>query len=311
MAEDLSTPHLHALLVFKMAARHGSFTRAATALGISQPAVSRTVCWFEDSLGMQLFDRLHRGVRLTEAGSYLYEQVNLGLTLIEQAMGEVRKRGQTEQVTLAVSTATATWWLLPRMDRFKEAHPQIDIRCITTDTDPDLDTEGIDLAITLGRGEWSRFARWRIFDEDVFPVCSPEYAKTLGRNPTPQSLCSATLLHIEQRYRPRINWADWLARFSVSLPHNTKQFRFTDYSIVLHAALAGQGVALGWRHLVASLLAEGRLVRPLGEHVVTDQAIYIIASRVRQMRPAVATLRDWLLAEACSEAADGAGWQDT
>ncbi|NMG46116.1 LysR family transcriptional regulator [Aromatoleum toluvorans] len=301
MAEDLSTPQLHALLVFKMAARHGSFTRAAAALGISQPAVSRTVCWFEDTLGMPLFDRLHRGVRLNEAGRYLYEQISLGLTLIDQAMGEVRKFSESDQVTLAVSTATATWWLMPRVARFKQANPQIEIRCITTDTDPDLDADGIDLAITLGRGEWSRYTRWRIFDEEVFPVCSPEYARELGENPTPQSLCSATLLHLEQRYRSRIDWADWLAKFGVSLPRSTRQFRFTDYSIVLHAALEGQGVALGWRHLVGSLLQQGRLVRPLKEHVVTDYPIYIIASRTRHMRPSAVALRDWLLEESSSD----------
>ena len=154
MAGDFATPRLHALLVFEMAARHGNFTRAAAALGISQPAVSHTVCGLEDSLGIQLFDRLHRGVRLSDAGRYLYEQVNLGLTLIDEAMREVRKFSEFDEVTLAVSSATATWWLLPRMARFKQVHPEIEIRCITSDTDLDLD--GIDLAITLGRCEGAR-----------------------------------------------------------------------------------------------------------------------------------------------------------
>lgn len=304
MAKD-PTPRLYAVQVFAMAARHGSFTRAATALGISQPAVSHTVCGLEESLGVQLFERLHKGVRLSETGRYLYEQVNQGLLLIDEAMGEARKRGSADQVTLAVSTATATWWLLPRLARFKRDHDQIFIRCLTTDTDPDLEADGIDLALTLGHGDWSRFANWRIFDEDVFPVCSPAYARELGPKATPQSLCAATLLHLEQRYRPRISWSDWLAEFGVTLPRRTKHFRFTDYSVVLHAAMEGQGVALGWRHLVASLLEQGRLVRPLQEHVVTDQPIYIIASRTRHMRPAVVTLRDWLLSESRGDRADG------
>lgn len=295
MAKNSATPPLHALLVFEMAARHGSFTRAATALGISQPAVSHTVCTLEESLGIQLFERLHKGVSLSDAGRYLYEQVNLGLTLIDQAVCEVRKFSELDQVTLAISTATATSWLLPRLTKFKQAHPEIEIRCITSDTDLNLD--GIDLAITLGRSEGARHARWRIFDEVVFPVCSPEYAQKLGEMPTLQSLCAATLLHLEERYRPRIGWAEWFAKFNICLPRSTRQFRFTDYSVLLHAALEGQGIAIGWQHLVAPLLEQGRLVRPVAEQVVTDQPIYIIASRTRHMRPSVVTLRDWLLAE--------------
>lgn len=295
MVTNFTTPPLHALLVFEMAARHGSFTRAATALGITQPAVSHTVCALEESLGIQLFDRLHKGVSLSEAGRYLYEQVNLGLTLIDQAVCEVRKFSELDQVTLAVSTATATLWLLPGLTRFKQAHPEIEIRCITSDADLNLD--GIDLAITIGRSEGTRYRRWPIFDEVVFPVCSPEYAQKLGEKPTLHSLSTATLLHLEERNRPRIGWAEWFAKFDINLPRSTRQLRFTDYSVLLHAAMEGQGVALGWQYLVDPLLEQGRLVRPLAEQVMTDQPLYIIASRTRHMRPAVVTLRDWLLEE--------------
>lgn len=297
MAEDSISPRLQALLVFETVARHDSFTRAAAALGISQPAVSHAICGLEEKLGVQLFDRLHRGVRLSEAGRYLYEQVNLGLTVIDQALRETRKYSASDQVTLAASTATATWWLLPRAARFKQAHPQIAIRCVTADTDVDLSDEGIDLAITLGRGEWPRYARWRMFDEDVFPVCSPGYAPKLGKKPTPQSLSTATLVHFEERYRPRVDWTDWLGRFGVSVPRTGSALRFTDYSVVLQAAMEGQGVALGWRHIVTPLMEQGRLVRPLQEHVVTGHPIYIIAAANRPLRPSAVVLRDWLLAE--------------
>ncbi len=229
---------------------------------------------------------------------------DLGMTLIDDAVSEVRRLGASDLVTLSASTATATWWLLPRVARFKQANPQIEIRCITVDTDVDLGASDIDLAITLGRGEWSRYPRWRMFDEDVFPVCSPGYARELGQNPSPQSLCAATLLHFEERYRPRINWTDWLGKFGVSLPRNGMQLRFTDYSVVLHAALEGQGMALGWRHIVVPLLAQGLLVRPLAEHVMTGRPIYIIAAPNRQMRPAAAIVRDWLLEESRGDRAD-------
>jgi DNA-binding transcriptional LysR family regulator len=304
MADENHGLRLQALLTFEMAARHGSFTRAAAALGVSQPAVSHTICSLESGLGVQLFDRLHKGVRLSDAGRYLYEQVGLGLTLIDDAVREVRKFSASDLVTLSASTATATWWLLPRVAGFKRTHPQIEIRCITADTDVDVSSGGIDLAITLGRGEWSRHSRWRMFDEDVFPVCSPGYARELGDPVTLQSLCGATLLHFEERYRPRINWTDWLGKFGLSFGRTNMQLRFTDYSVVLHAALDGQGVALGWRHIVTPLIEQGRLVRPVAEHVVTGHPIYIIAAPNRHMRPATVTVRDWLLAESSADRFD-------
>lgn len=297
MATRFQQPAINNLIAFEAAARTGSFTKAADELSISQPAVSHAMRNLEAELGVKLFERRHKGVETTEAGQYLLEQVGLGLTLIDQAIREVRTMNQGRQVTLAVSTATATWWLLPRIARFKQLHPDVDLRCITTDIDLDLDRERIDLAITLGTGEFPRNLRWHFVDEEVFPVCSPAYLKRVPALRDPQSITRTTLLHLEERYRPRLDWPGWLARFGVTLARATKQFSFNDYSIVLQAALEGQGVALGWRHIVAPLIEQGLLVRPLKESVTTDQPMYIIASRAGRSRPDAMHLRDWLMAE--------------
>jgi DNA-binding transcriptional LysR family regulator len=222
----------------------------------------------------------------------------LGLTLVQQALHEVRQMSSTSQVTLATSTATATWWLLPRIARFKQVHPEVELRCITSDLDLDIDRERIDLAISQGAGEFPRHRRWRFVDEEVFPVCSPSYLQRNGPIAGPPALARATLLHLEERYRPRLDWAGWLSRFGVKPLRSARQFSFNDYSIVLQAALEGQGVALGWRHIVAPLVADGRLVRPLAESVTTDHPIYLIAARSGHLRSAAVTLRDWLLGEA-------------
>lgn len=298
MAERSRQSALNTLIVFEAAARHGSFTRAAEELRISQPAISHAVRALETDLGVELFERRHKGVAPTEAGRHLMEQASLGLTLIDQALRDVRKMHQGHQVTLAVSTATATWWLLPRIARFKQAHPDIELRCITTDTDPDLERERIDLAITLGAGEFARLRRWHFVDEEVYPVCSPAYAKRMAPLKDPQSLTRTTLLHIEQRYRPRVDWAGWLAHFGVTLPRATQRFRFNDYSIVLQAAIEGQGVALGWRHLVEPLVAQGVLVRPIAQTLRTDQPLYLVAARGGQLSEDAVHLRDWLIREA-------------
>ena len=300
MGRHASPTKLEALRVFEAAARTGSFTRAAEELQVSQPAVSHAMRALEHQLGVALFERRHKGVRTTEAGQLLFEQTSLGLTLIDQALGEVRGMAGGEQVTLAVSTATATWWLLPRIARFKARHPAVELRVITTDTDPDLARERIDLAITLGAGGFAGLQRWHFVDEAIYPVCSPSW---LQRHPglrNVAALARSTLLHLEERYaHPRLDWAGWLARFGVALDRaSTRQFRFNDYSVVLQAAIEGQGVAMGWQHLVEPLVAQGLLVRPLPQSVTTDQPIYIVASRRGKLRAEALALRDWLIEEA-------------
>jgi len=291
---------LNNLLVFEAAARNGSFTRAANDLGISQPAVSHAMRLLEADLGVALFERQHKGVQPTEAGQYLLEQVGMGLSLIDQALREVRSM-QAHQVTLAVSTATATWWLLPRIARFKQLHPGIELRVITTDTDLDMVRERIDLSITLGADDFASFQRWHFVDEEIFPVCSPKFLKA---NPLPdlKALARSSLLVLEERYKPRMGWKEWFSKFNVTLPRQPQMLRFNDYSIVLQAALEGQGVAQGWRHIVQPLIAQGLLVRPLQEIVVTDQPLYITAPRGKVLRTDVAHLKDWLVAEAAATA---------
>jgi LysR family glycine cleavage system transcriptional activator len=296
MSKRFQQPAMANLITFEAAARTGSFTRAADELSISQPAISHAMRELERELGVTLFERRHKGVETTDAGRHLYEQISLGLTLIDQALGEVRAMTPGPQVTLAVSTATAAWWLLPRIARFKQQHPDIDLRCITTDTDLDLGRERIDLAITLGTGEFPQHQRWHFVDEAIFPVCSPAYLQEHGPIADVQALTRASLLHLEERYRPRLGWSGWLARFGVS--RNTRLFRFNDYSVVLQAAIEGQGVALGWRHLVDPLIAQGLLVRPVTQSVTTDQPIYIVASRRGKLRAEAVFLRDWLVGEA-------------
>jgi LysR family glycine cleavage system transcriptional activator len=298
MAKRFQQPAMGNLITFEAAARTGSFTRAAEELAISQPAVSHAMRALEAELGVDLFERRHKGVQTTDAGRHLLEQLTQGLTLIDQALRDLRGMTTGHQVTLAVSTATATWWLLPRIARFKQLHPDIALRCITTDTDLDLEREHIDLAITLGNGDFGQYQCWHFVDEEIFPVCSAAFVQRSGPLRDLSALTRATLLHLEERYRPRLDWQGWLARFGVKLGRGNKVFRFNDYSIVLQAAIEGQGVALGWRHLVAPLIAQGLLVRPFAQSVTTDQPIQIVASGKGSLRGDVVYLRDWLIGEA-------------
>ncbi len=303
MQNRLNASTLNHLMAFECAARTGSFTKAAAELSVSQPAVSHAMRSLEAELGVSLFSRRHKGVDTTEAGRHLLEQVGLGLTLIDQGLREVRQMQPGHQVTLAVSTATATWWLLPRIANFKHLHPDIRLRCITTDTDLDLEQERIDLAITLGAREYPRLQRWHFAQEEVFPVCSAAFLAQHGRPSDAQDLSRLPLLHLEEHYRPRLDWSGWLARFGVSLPRGVPSLDFNDYSVVLQAAMEGQGVALGWRHIVAPLIERGLLVQPLALSVITDHPIHIVASRTGRLRPEVVVLREWLIREATASGA--------
>jgi LysR family transcriptional regulator, glycine cleavage system transcriptional activator len=298
MLQPDALPSLRGLATFETAARTKSFTLAAEALGISQPAVSHAVRQLEDDLGVVLFDRRRKGVTLTSAGQHLYEQTSLGLALIGQAILDIQTVKPNRSVSLAVSTATATWWLLPRIARFKLAHPKVELRCITIDDDQNLDRDPVDLAIPLGSGDFPKHQRWPLFEEEVFPVCSPAYLARHGPWRDIDALTGASLLHLEERYRSRMNWASWLSRFGVSLPRDNRHFSFNDYAVILQAALEGQGIALGWRHLVEAPLANGLLVRPVPQTVVTEHPMCVIAPRHRPLRADVMALKDWLLAEA-------------
>lgn len=298
MANRFELPVMNGLLTFEAAARTGSFTAAAQELHISQPAVSHSIRKLEDAIGVVLFDRQHKGVKVTVAGQQLLEQAGLGLTLIEQALKDVKATKPNQPVSLAVSTATATWWLLPRIARFKLKHPQIELRCITIDDDKDIEQDQVDLAIPLGSGEFSKHRRWPFVNEEIYAVCSPSYLAAQGPITKPADLVHHTLLHLEERYRSRMDWATWLSRFGVSLPKGNKQFRFNDYSIILQAALEGQGIALGWGHLIKAALTQGQLVQVIADKVQTQHPFQIIAGRNRPLRPDVIALKDWLVAEA-------------
>jgi DNA-binding transcriptional LysR family regulator len=298
MHDSQDQPSLNALQVFEAAARNGSFTRAADELGISQPAVSHAIRLLETELGSVLFNRRNKAVFITQSGKYLMEQVAFGLNVIYQAVREVRTMSVEHQVTLAVSTATATWWLLPRIARFKKLYPKIELRVITTDRDLDLDRDRVDLAITLGSGSFENYQHWKFVDEEVFPVCSPEFLRQHGPVRDVKSLAKVPLMHLEERYKSRISWADWLESFGVVLKRENAMFRFNDYSIVLQAAIEGQGVAQGWRHLVDPLIAQGLLVSPLSQSVTTEQPFYVIAPKGTELRSDVLNLKNWLIAEA-------------
>ncbi len=281
-------------------AEMGSFTAAAARLDVGQPATSHAVARLEAALGVKLFERSTRGLNLTPAGRMLQRRLAVAFTEVDAAVESARRLTANDVVTLSVSTSLANFWLLPRLPDFKRRHPEIDLRVITTDSDDGVGLDDADLWIPLGLDHPAELNETLFRVERIVPVAAPELSATLfaDDHPSPAALLAAPLLHLEERYRSRYSWQRWFADAGLAVDRSLGGYRSNDYSLVLQAALDGQGVALGWEHIVVKLLDDERLVA-LAEPIETDQPFPILS------RPGVggttrtdnvAALRHWLRA---------------
>src|SRR5690349_8729919 len=173
-------PSGNLLYTFEAAARHESFTSAATELNVTAAAVSHAIRQLESSLGLKLFERLHRKVKLTGEGSRLFHSVTIGLEHVLMTAQELKQSAKESHVRLSVSIAVATYWLMPRLTQLRRLHPQIDLHLYTTDQALDLSSDGYSLGITSGGGNWEGYDIWLFSRERVYPVCSPAYLAEHG-----------------------------------------------------------------------------------------------------------------------------------
>jgi LysR family transcriptional regulator, glycine cleavage system transcriptional activator len=286
-------PPLNGLPSFEAAARHLSFSRAADELRVTHGAVSRAVRNLEDQLGVQLMIRATRSVRLTPIGASFAAEIRDILERLATATSAV-----TGQSTGIVSVSTidsfAARWLMPRLFRFRRAHGDIDMRVATSERLADFVSDGIDIAIRCGGGQYPGLSAELLMKEDHFPVCSPKLLK--GRSPlrTPADLARHTLLHDIFT----VDWAIWLRSAGINNldPYRGPTFLSSDHAI--QAAIRGEGVVLGRSALVADDLAAGRLVRPFELSLPAGFAYYVVYPPRALKRPNVKAFRDWLIAEA-------------
>ena len=295
-------PPLGTFLAFEAAARHLSFTLAAEELGVSQAAVSRQIRSLEDHLGTPMFRRLHRAVRLTPAGDRLQAALTMGLGHIAETVEGLRRSRSASEVVVCTTIAFAAFWLMPRIGRFHSAEPDVELKLIAAEQMVNLGAEGIDLGVRYGDGNWPDVTAVRMFDDEIFPVCSRGYLK--GRPPlkTPTDLLGETLLHQEVADRTWIPWRAWLERVGIEPPRKLPGPTFNNHVILIQACQDGQGIALGWRRLAEPLIKSGALVRPIEVSFRPSEAFYLVAPRSGAHSPEGATFRDWILAEAAAEA---------
>lgn len=282
-----------ALFTFEAAARHLSFTRAAAELNVTQAAVSYSMKQLERALGVHLFHRAGRGIQLTEAGERFYNDVALGLAHIRRSAEALSRLSRDRHVTLSCSTAFANYWVLPRLAAFRAAHPEVDIRLQTTDKDVDLVEEGLTLGIRRGDGHWPGCEAALVAAERIFPIASPAYLARHGTPQGPEQIAGHALLHLEEPFRLRPSWGDWFAAAGYDWRDRGEGLRLNDYALVIQAALAGQGIALGWAHIVESLVEQGFLVL-IDEPVFSEgQGFWVIWPAEQPLGEEAAAVRDW------------------
>lgn len=284
----------HWLRVFAAVAEEGSFTAAARTLRVGQPAVSHAIKQLEARFAAPLFERVGGGVRLTATGRDLAAHVRPAFAALDAGVRAVRRQvAEPDVVELSVSTSFASWWLLPRLGEFKQAHPGIEIRCITSDADTTVGLDDAHLWIPLGPGPWPGLEVHELCGESIVAVVSPELADGLDDASDPAALTRIPLVHLEERYRPRYDWRRWFADHGLGAAPRSGP-RSNDYVVVIQSALDGQGAALGWRHIVDPLIEAGRLV-PIGGAGVSTTSTFDVVHRPGALRTDVEALRDWLV----------------
>lgn len=293
-------PPLDALLTFEAAARHLSFTRAAAERFVTQSAVSRQIKGLEDDLGVALFRRGHRSLQLSDAGRALFETCQASFERLRQGVDRVRARPSRKVLTITTTAGLASLWLIPRLARFTQEMPGVDVRIDASNGLRNLEAENIDVAVRYtadsdAHGE-------RLFGEAAQPVCSPQLLASGPPLKTAQCLARHTLLHtgVDMQH---IEWQPWLQAMGVPGLQPAASLSFTNYDGVIAAALLGQGVAMGRRPLVDDLLRDGRLVTPFSGTLATPRTYHVVLSDRARDDPAARALMQWLVREARSEAA--------
>lgn len=259
----------NALLVFEAAARLTSFTRAAEELGVSQPAVTRQVRGLEEALGRPLFRRRHNRLSLTEQGERLWLSVSHGFHDIAETLEAIGRSGERARLVVATHSGFAQQWLMPRFSALSQVLGDFDLRLMVSDRESELDRGGYDLAIRIGE-EWSRGRpdTHPLVGEHVHPVATPGFleANPGVRDAAPADLLKAPLLHMDEGDQVWMTWRAWFRAQGVTAPVPRPEVLYTNYPLLLQAAMAGRGIALAWRPLVDPALAQGALV-PVGPAV--------------------------------------------
>ncbi len=288
-----NSPSPVALRAFEAAARHLSFTIAAQELFVTQSAVSHQVKALEIDLGVRLFTRLTRQLRLTDAGEQLYAVLRESFERVQETVDALRHGSGTGPLRISVRPYFAARWLTRRLGDFSARHSDIEMHLHLTNEEVAFNRQDIDLAIVWGRGSWAGLAAEHLIPGHIIAVCSPALISKCSPLQEIEDLCQHTLLH--ESNHPL--WHDWLTAAGAGTVKSSKNIAMDDPNVVHQAAIEGQGVALGAEALLEDEISQGRLVHLFGRSIELDGSYYLVYQPDARSRRNTSAFRDWILSE--------------
>lgn len=290
-------PSLAALAAFEAGARHASFTLAAQELNVTPGAVSRQIKALEKELGAALFLRNGKGVELTGAGEDLFNVVAAGFSRASEVVRSIKHGEASPNVAVACSDVFATMWLIPRMPDFWNRFPAISVDHVIWESARNFRRSDVELRVRYGSGSWAGELGAELFDDCLYPVCSPDFARAHSAAATIADLGDLPLLNVDWVEPDWMTWEEALLRSGASASA-LRGRRFGKFSVALQAAMANQGLVLGWHRMVGPLVERGTLVRFSDLIVAAPGKYYLTWNSERKLSGAAAILRDWILEQA-------------
>ena len=295
-------PGTRALRTFEAAARHLNFTRAAAEVGLTPAAVSHQIREIEEQLGVVLFTRTSRSIRLTPSGAVLLEAAAEALDTLQRGISRARRMARNPaHLRISTSARFATNWLLPRLSRFRAENPNLELTFDITDEIRDFAVDDVDVAIRFGTGNYAQVRSERLFDTVIAPVCSPKLIESGAKLEVPRDLFHHTLFQVDWKTDGMVwpNWRMWMAAAGIDEFDDGRCVGFPDSSHVVQAVIEGSGVGLADLDMIANDLAEGRLVRvfDIGISVAPEYAYHLVYPESSSEDPRILAFREWILTE--------------
>ena len=290
------------LKVLDAACRHLNFTLAAAELRLTPAAVSHQIKEFETQLGIELFVRANRSLKLTAAGKIMHDAVTGALGILADGASRARKTQGHAQLRVTASSSIAAKWLIPRLDRFSTLEPKADVLVDISCQLRDLERDEVDVAIRFGRGDYPRVRSDRLFEHSIFPVCSPNLLRSTPPLRSPADILNHTLIHVTWSGQGVTwpDWTTWMQAAGVERFELKPGLHFEDSAFAIQAAIDGAGIALGDMSLVTDDLAAGRLVQPFDLAINGPPmfAYFLVTPLEPATNSLVSSFREWVLREA-------------
>lgn len=295
-------PSLNALRAFEAVSRQLSYQKAAEELRVTPAAVKQLVSKLETSVGAPLLRRKGRGLELTARGLRGRDDLAQAMGLIEASVSKLRGRDGETRLFVSVESSFATAWLVPRLEGFRARYPDVTVLVDSNQSIVDLELGHIDLGIRYGVKSRGDLVVHRLFDDQVFPACSPSLAKGPPALRSLDDLAQVPLIHWNtaqfgwmQETRRWFTWESWLSRVGAGHLPSNRGLYFNEYGQAVQAAIAGQGVLLASWPILREPFDAGLLVAPCPERLTTDIGYELVVTKENAKRPEVAAFVEWLL----------------